>query len=222
MVWFSGLTQTCYLPWSWIIRERFARSYEGNGPYLQRVTPLCPCKRILIYFHLTKLWPNKRTNKNNDEGHKCVLDPPSCIFRTILPGIFTTWFSREMAYEERGQKFNTDDASLPSWLVENLFQPIRSAHTQIWVLEFLAPAHFSDVTSAVTSGGVAKGLAVFSGWSVMNNFRLSVSPMFWRHLLYFLHIWYLQMGSHKKRASSFREKSAGAKNKLIFLENAVA
>ena len=29
------------------------------------------------------------------------------------------------------------------------------------------------------------------------------------------------MGSHKKRASSFREKSAGAKNKLI-LENAVA
>ena len=29
------------------------------------------------------------------------------------------------------------------------------------------------------------------------------------------------MGSHKKRASSFREKSTGAKNKLI-LENAVA
>ena len=30
------------------------------------------------------------------------------------------------------------------------------------------------------------------------------------------------MGSHKKRASSFREKSTGAKNKLILLENAVA
>lgn len=221
MVWSSGLTQTCYLPWSWIIRERFARSYEGNGPYLQRVTPLCPCNRILIYFLLTKLWPNKRTNKNYDEGHECVLYPRSVFLDRFYREFLITWFSREMAYEERGQKFNTDDASLPSWLVETLLQPIRSAHIQIWVLEFLAPAHFSDVTSAGTSGGVAKGLAVFSGWSVMNNFRLSVSPMFWRHLLYFLHISYLQMGSHKKRASSFREKSTGAKNKLI-LENAVA
>lgn len=210
MVWSSGLTQTCYLPWSWIIRERFARSYEGNGPYLQRVTPLCPCNRILIYFLLTKLWPNKRTNKNNDEGYECVLDPRS---------VFLDRFYREFLPPGFPAKWRMKNE--PSWLVETLLQPIRSAHIQIWVLEFLAPAHFSDVTSAGTSGGVAKGLAVFSGWSVMNNFRLSVSPMFWRHLLYFLHISYLQMGSHKKRASSFREKSTGAKNKLI-LENTVA
>ena len=48
----------------------------------------------------------------------------------------TTGFPAQMTSEKRGQKFQTDDASLPRsglcfWLFVFYFQPIRSA-TQIW------------------------------------------------------------------------------------------
>ena len=73
----------------------------------------------------------------------------------------------QMTYEERAQKFHTDEASLPIsgwcfWLVvrvENLIQPIRST-TQIWVVtrdQYGISALVSQTSfGGETSGSVAK------------------------------------------------------------------
>ena len=51
------------------------------------------------------------------------------------------WFPREMRSEELAQKFPTDDVLLSwagqcFWLVENLLQPIKKEHYQIWIVTY--------------------------------------------------------------------------------------
>ena len=73
------------------------------------------------------------------------------------------WFPRQMTSEKQGQKFHTNDVSLPDWSchMKNLIQPIRST-TQIWVVTHhhygISALVYQTSFGGETSGSIAKCL----------------------------------------------------------------